>query len=243
MQQGEDERTLGMPTSAYMDRDNPQVPQLQASFIKHLVQPLYIAYEKAGILPGEWVEGSEEDEEDEDDEEGNDATKKSINDSDDASGEEEDGRSTVKTNNNKKLKDTTDSSATTTPSDDNNSVVTDNDEDTEDNDNSTDKKVRYCIMSDNIKTNYEKWLRIIEEEKEEHSGQQDDDVIDDQDNDGGDTSDDTWSNTRSRVVCIAHPGGVGDARWTLDGVNRIWGALSVVDVYAYNLTTRKRLFF
>lgn len=63
-QQGEDERSLGIPTSAYMDRDNPKVPQLQASFINHLVQPLYIAYEKAAIMPGEWLDVDSDDEED-----------------------------------------------------------------------------------------------------------------------------------------------------------------------------------
>ena len=39
-----------------MDRNNPQVPQLQSSFIKHLVSPLYAAYEKAGIMPGDWID-------------------------------------------------------------------------------------------------------------------------------------------------------------------------------------------
>lgn len=56
-----------MPTSAYMDRNDPKVPQLQSSFIKHLVQPLYVAYEKAGILPGEWVEVDSDENEDEED--------------------------------------------------------------------------------------------------------------------------------------------------------------------------------
>lgn len=49
-----------------MDRNSPKVPQLQSSFIKHLVQPLYVAYEKAGILPGEWVDVDEESSDDDD---------------------------------------------------------------------------------------------------------------------------------------------------------------------------------
>ena len=173
-----------MPTSAYMNRENPQVPQLQASFIKHLVQPLYIAYEKAGILPGEWVEGEDEDEDGEEDGERSDTTKESINNSDDAI---ETSPSSVKIKNKNKELATSDSTATTTTSED----VADND--TEDGatggGNKTDKKVAYCIMSDNIKTKYEKWLRIIEEEKEEQSTEQDDD--DDAEDGGGDTSDDT----------------------------------------------------
>lgn len=51
---------LGLPLSAYMDRANPKVPPLQASFIKHLVSPLYAAYEKANTLPGEWVDAEYE---------------------------------------------------------------------------------------------------------------------------------------------------------------------------------------
>ena len=150
-----------MPTSAYMDRETPQVPQLQASFIKHLVQPLYIAYEKAGILPGEWVEGQNEDEDEEEDEEeeGSEDTKESIENSDDIDNEatdnedETDAAIAAPSANSKEL---TNGSANSC------GVGT--------------KKVRYCIMSDNIKRNYEKWLRIIEEEKEEHD---DDDTSND----------------------------------------------------------------
>ena len=49
-----------------MDRANPQVPQLQASFIKHLVMPLYGAFEKANTMPGEWVDADSDDEEEAD---------------------------------------------------------------------------------------------------------------------------------------------------------------------------------
>ena len=52
-----------MPLSAYMDRGDPKVPELQSSFIKHLVYPLYLAYEKSGIFPGEWIDGEDSDDE------------------------------------------------------------------------------------------------------------------------------------------------------------------------------------
>lgn len=50
-----------------MARAEPKVPQLQSSFIKHLVQPLYVAYQKAGILPGEWVQVEDTDDVEDDD--------------------------------------------------------------------------------------------------------------------------------------------------------------------------------
>jgi hypothetical protein len=65
-QQGEDELSLGMPLSPYMDRSTPKLPQLQSSFIKHLVCPLYVAYEKAGVMPGEWVDAASDDEDSDD---------------------------------------------------------------------------------------------------------------------------------------------------------------------------------
>ncbi|XP_066930711.1 cGMP-inhibited 3',5'-cyclic phosphodiesterase 3A-like isoform X1 [Clytia hemisphaerica] len=154
-QQGEDEMTLGMPTSAYMDRSSPQVPQLQASFIKHLVQPLYIAYEKAGILPGEWVEIEDGDEEEDDDSES------------DASGEEGDQPPKESDKTKFTMNGPTSTQAVEAEED------STKDESTEEIDSSTedadgDKKAIFCVMSDNIKRNYEKWLRIIEEEKEEN---------------------------------------------------------------------------
>lgn len=42
-----------------MDRNQPHVEQLQESFIKHLVAPLFNSYANAGLLPGEWIEMSD----------------------------------------------------------------------------------------------------------------------------------------------------------------------------------------
>lgn len=111
-QQGEDEKTLDMPLSAYMDRNDPKVPQLQASFIKHLVSPLYMAYEKAGTMPGEWVDSDSDDED-------------SANVSDDETSDSETGKAV-----------------------------------------NAKKKTVFSIVIDNIQTNHQKWLRIIEEEGE-----------------------------------------------------------------------------
>ena len=44
-----------------MDRKVPLVAQLQETFIKHLVAPLFRAYRSAGLLPGVWVTSSEYD--------------------------------------------------------------------------------------------------------------------------------------------------------------------------------------
>lgn len=44
-----------------MDRKVPLVAQLQETFIKHLVAPLFRSYRSAGLLPGVWVASSEYD--------------------------------------------------------------------------------------------------------------------------------------------------------------------------------------
>ncbi|KAL5260573.1 hypothetical protein ACHWQZ_G010653 [Mnemiopsis leidyi] len=64
-QQGDNEAELGMPVSAYMNRhkDEPRVPELQLNFIKHLVAPLYHAMASSCLVPGSWVEISEEEDE------------------------------------------------------------------------------------------------------------------------------------------------------------------------------------
>lgn len=54
--QGDEEASLGMPISPYMDRRNPQLAKLQETFINHLVAPLCNALVTAGLLPGTWVE-------------------------------------------------------------------------------------------------------------------------------------------------------------------------------------------
>lgn len=53
--QGDEERSLGLPISPYMDRERPQLAKLQESFINHLVAPLCRAYAEAALLPGVWV--------------------------------------------------------------------------------------------------------------------------------------------------------------------------------------------
>ena len=45
-QQGDKERSLGLPISAFMDRSHPQVPQCQLGFINVLVKPLFIEWHK-----------------------------------------------------------------------------------------------------------------------------------------------------------------------------------------------------
>lgn len=50
--QGDEERRLGLPVSAYMDRYDPgQVAKLQDSFLAHLVKPLVYSMDEAGLLP------------------------------------------------------------------------------------------------------------------------------------------------------------------------------------------------
>nr|XP_032834057.1 cGMP-inhibited 3',5'-cyclic phosphodiesterase A-like [Petromyzon marinus] len=77
-QQGDEEATLGLPVSPFMDRTAPQLAKLQESFITHIVGPLCRSYDSAGLMPGAWVErdpdeagrsASSDDEEDDDDEE------------------------------------------------------------------------------------------------------------------------------------------------------------------------------
>ncbi|XP_050707424.1 cGMP-inhibited 3',5'-cyclic phosphodiesterase 3A-like, partial [Eriocheir sinensis] len=73
-EQGDEESSLGLPVSPYMDRKCPQLSKLQESFINHLVAPLCNAYGEAGLMPGVWLdEDEEEDHEDEDEDEEADA--------------------------------------------------------------------------------------------------------------------------------------------------------------------------
>jgi len=76
--QGDAEAAQGMPISPYMDRNHPRLPQLQDSFIKHLVGPLYNAYGRAGLLPGEWIESEVDPEDTNDDEENYDGSSQSY---------------------------------------------------------------------------------------------------------------------------------------------------------------------
>ncbi|CAJ1056383.1 cGMP-inhibited 3'%2C5'-cyclic phosphodiesterase 3A isoform X6 [Xyrichtys novacula] len=62
-EQGDEESSLGLPISPYMDRAAPQLAKLQESFITHIVGPLCNSYDSACLLPGRWVEPSPEAEE------------------------------------------------------------------------------------------------------------------------------------------------------------------------------------
>nr|7KWE_A Chain A, cGMP-inhibited 3',5'-cyclic phosphodiesterase A [Homo sapiens]7KWE_B Chain B, cGMP-inhibited 3',5'-cyclic phosphodiesterase A [Homo sapiens]7KWE_C Chain C, cGMP-inhibited 3',5'-cyclic phosphodiesterase A [Homo sapiens]7KWE_D Chain D, cGMP-inhibited 3',5'-cyclic phosphodiesterase A [Homo sapiens]7L27_A Chain A, cGMP-inhibited 3',5'-cyclic phosphodiesterase A [Homo sapiens]7L27_B Chain B, cGMP-inhibited 3',5'-cyclic phosphodiesterase A [Homo sapiens]7L27_C Chain C, cGMP-inhibited 3' len=56
-EQGDEEASLGLPISPFMDRSAPQLANLQESFISHIVGPLCNSYDSAGLMPGKWVEG------------------------------------------------------------------------------------------------------------------------------------------------------------------------------------------
>ncbi|XP_076304454.1 cGMP-inhibited 3',5'-cyclic phosphodiesterase 3A-like isoform X2 [Tachypleus tridentatus] len=58
-EQGDEEASLGLPISPFMDRHNAQLAKLQESFINHLVAPLCNAYGEAGLLPGHWMKCSD----------------------------------------------------------------------------------------------------------------------------------------------------------------------------------------
>ncbi|XP_006199977.2 cGMP-inhibited 3',5'-cyclic phosphodiesterase 3A isoform X1 [Vicugna pacos] len=59
-EQGDEEASLGLPISPFMDRSAPQLANLQESFISHIVGPLCNSYDSAGLMPGKWLEGSDE---------------------------------------------------------------------------------------------------------------------------------------------------------------------------------------
>lgn len=54
--QGDEEVTLGLPISPFMDRSAPQLAKLQDSFITHIVGPLCSSYASAALMPGRWVD-------------------------------------------------------------------------------------------------------------------------------------------------------------------------------------------
>ncbi|XP_048466435.1 cGMP-inhibited 3',5'-cyclic phosphodiesterase A [Rhincodon typus] len=83
-EQGDEESSLGLPISPFMDRSAPQLAKLQESFITHIVGPLCNSYNSAGLIPGRWMEDSDEDEEEEEDD-------------DDAETTEEEGTETLET--------------------------------------------------------------------------------------------------------------------------------------------------
>ncbi|KAM6984772.1 cGMP-inhibited 3',5'-cyclic phosphodiesterase 3A [Aplochiton taeniatus] len=58
-EQGDEEASLGLPISPFMDRSAPQLAKLQESFITHIVGPLCSSYDSAALMPGHWVEPSD----------------------------------------------------------------------------------------------------------------------------------------------------------------------------------------
>ncbi|XP_061684392.1 cGMP-inhibited 3',5'-cyclic phosphodiesterase 3A isoform X2 [Syngnathoides biaculeatus] len=61
-EQGDEEASLGLPISPFMDRSAPQLAKLQESFITHIVGPLCSSYDSAALMPGDWVDLPEEEE-------------------------------------------------------------------------------------------------------------------------------------------------------------------------------------
>uniref|UniRef100_A0A8D0DJ32 Phosphodiesterase n=1 Tax=Salvator merianae TaxID=96440 RepID=A0A8D0DJ32_SALMN len=59
-EQGDEEASLGLPISPFMDRSAPQLANLQESFISHIVGPLCNSYDSAGLMPGKWIEDNDE---------------------------------------------------------------------------------------------------------------------------------------------------------------------------------------
>ncbi|KAK2847156.1 hypothetical protein Q5P01_010155 [Channa striata] len=55
-EQGDEESSLGLPISPFMDRSAPQLAKLQDSFITHIVGPLCSSYDSAALMPGRWVD-------------------------------------------------------------------------------------------------------------------------------------------------------------------------------------------
>ncbi|XP_047452338.1 cGMP-inhibited 3',5'-cyclic phosphodiesterase A-like isoform X2 [Mugil cephalus] len=62
-EQGDEETSMGLPISPFMDRAAPQLAKLQESFITHIVGPLCNSYDSACLMPGRWVEPNPEAEE------------------------------------------------------------------------------------------------------------------------------------------------------------------------------------
>ncbi|XP_028276220.1 cGMP-inhibited 3',5'-cyclic phosphodiesterase A-like isoform X2 [Parambassis ranga] len=71
-EQGDEEASLGLPISPFMDRSAPQLAKLQESFITHIVGPLCSSYDSAALMPGRWVDPSEGEMEPEAEKEGQD---------------------------------------------------------------------------------------------------------------------------------------------------------------------------
>ncbi|TRY83010.1 hypothetical protein DNTS_011390 [Danionella cerebrum] len=65
---GDEESSLGLPISPFMDRSAPQLAKLQESFITHIVGPLCSSYDSAALIPGRWVDPPSRDAEDDEEE-------------------------------------------------------------------------------------------------------------------------------------------------------------------------------
>ncbi|BFZ25003.1 hypothetical protein BsWGS_28043 [Bradybaena similaris] len=126
-EQGDEEASLGLPISPYMDRRNPQLAKLQETFINHLVSPLCNAMVTGGLLPGTWVE--EDPEEVAEREAGNVSTEKDTED------EDNDTDNECGLNDEKECK-------------------------------PAPRKVN-CLLTKNMKDNYEYWIAILKKEEEE----------------------------------------------------------------------------
>ncbi|KAG8438527.1 hypothetical protein GDO86_004915, partial [Hymenochirus boettgeri] len=61
-EQGDEESSLGLPISPFMDRSAPQLAKLQESFITHIVGPLCHSYDSSGLMPGKWLDTGEDSE-------------------------------------------------------------------------------------------------------------------------------------------------------------------------------------
>uniref|UniRef100_A0A3P8YR46 Phosphodiesterase n=1 Tax=Esox lucius TaxID=8010 RepID=A0A3P8YR46_ESOLU len=68
-EQGDEELSLGLPISPFMDRSAPQLAKLQESFITHIVGPLCSSYDSAALMPGNWVDPEDARRKEEDEEE------------------------------------------------------------------------------------------------------------------------------------------------------------------------------
>ncbi|XP_032364792.1 cGMP-inhibited 3',5'-cyclic phosphodiesterase A isoform X2 [Etheostoma spectabile] len=71
-EQGDEEASLGLPISPFMDRSAPELAKLQESFITHIVGPLCSSFDSAALMPGRWVDVAEGETEAEEAKEGQD---------------------------------------------------------------------------------------------------------------------------------------------------------------------------
>ncbi|XP_042270950.1 cGMP-inhibited 3',5'-cyclic phosphodiesterase A-like isoform X2 [Thunnus maccoyii] len=77
-EQGDEEASLGLPISPFMDRSAPQLAKLQESFITHIVGPLCSSYDSAALMPGRWVDPPEGEVEPEEAKEGQDTEEEEM---------------------------------------------------------------------------------------------------------------------------------------------------------------------